>query len=173
MRHFVFLAFINMAASDLQALQAVLFLPPERLGEVRRRSISCTPIPSLLGGLLSKNEDGQLALCLRPPLKQWERCLRLSKNRGHHRFGRLTRPELLLHLQGETIYSPTWPTSLRASPFSCEQRKPFWPTHHGPEQVSWHSLAGHFPLPRPYRRWKPLWWDFSDPPPLPFLLLCL
>jgi hypothetical protein len=33
----VFLAFVNMAASDLHALQAALLLPPERLGEVRRR----------------------------------------------------------------------------------------------------------------------------------------
>ncbi len=32
-----------MAASDLQALQAALSLPPERLGEVRRRAISHTP----------------------------------------------------------------------------------------------------------------------------------
>ncbi len=59
-----------MAASDLHALQAVLLLPPERLGEVRRRAISHTPIPALLGGLLSENEGGQLSLCPRPPLKQ-------------------------------------------------------------------------------------------------------
>jgi hypothetical protein len=43
LRHFVFLAFVNMAASDLHTLQAVLSLPPERLGEVRRRAISRPP----------------------------------------------------------------------------------------------------------------------------------
>jgi hypothetical protein len=59
LRHFVVLAFVNMAASDLQA---ALSLPPERLGEVHLRDISHTPLPSLLGGLLSKNEAGQFAL---------------------------------------------------------------------------------------------------------------
>jgi hypothetical protein len=59
-----------MVAGDLHALRAALSLPPERLGKVRRRAISCTPIPALLGGLLSENEAGQLTLCLRPPLKQ-------------------------------------------------------------------------------------------------------
>ncbi len=48
----------------------------------------------------------------------------------------------------KTACSPTWPTSLRASPFSWERRKPFWPTFHGPERVSWHSLACHSPLRR-------------------------
>ncbi len=52
----------------------------------------------------------------------------------------------------KTACSPTWPTSLRASPFSWERRKPFWATHHGPERVSWHSLVSHSPLRRPYRR---------------------
>ncbi len=59
-----------MAASDLHALQAALSLPPERLGEVRRRAISRTPISVLKGSLLSENEDGQLALCPWPPLKE-------------------------------------------------------------------------------------------------------
>jgi hypothetical protein len=59
-----------MAASDLHALQAALSLPPERLGEVRRHAISCNPIPSLLGSLLSENEAGQLTLRPRLPLKQ-------------------------------------------------------------------------------------------------------
>jgi hypothetical protein len=59
-----------MVAGDLHALQAALSLPPERLGEVRRHAVSRTPIPALLGGLLSENEAGQLALPLRPPLKQ-------------------------------------------------------------------------------------------------------
>ncbi len=68
--HFVFLAFVNMAASDLHALQAALLFPPERLGEVRRRAISRTPISVLIGGLLSENEGGQLALRPRPPLKE-------------------------------------------------------------------------------------------------------
>jgi hypothetical protein len=68
--HFVFLAFVNMAASDLHALQAALLLPPERLGEFRRSAISHTPISVLIGGLLSENEGGQLALRPRPPLKE-------------------------------------------------------------------------------------------------------
>ncbi len=54
----------------------------------------------------------------------------------------------------KTVFSPTWPTSLRASPFSWERRKPFWPTRHGPERVSWHSLASHSPIRRQYRRWN-------------------
>jgi hypothetical protein len=58
-----------MAASNLHALQAALSLPPERLGEVRRRARTPTP-PALLGGLLSENEGGQLSLRPRPPLKQ-------------------------------------------------------------------------------------------------------
>jgi hypothetical protein len=59
-----------MAASDLHALQAALLLPPERLGEVRRRAISRTPPTTLPGGLLSENEAGQLALHPWPPLKE-------------------------------------------------------------------------------------------------------
>ncbi len=59
-----------MAASNLRAFQEALSLPPERLGEVRRRAISRTPILSLLGGLLSENEVGQLSLRRWPPLKQ-------------------------------------------------------------------------------------------------------
>jgi hypothetical protein len=59
-----------MAASDLHAVQAVLLLLLERLSEVHSRAISCTPIPALLGGLLSENEGSQLSLCPRPPLKQ-------------------------------------------------------------------------------------------------------
>ncbi len=51
----------------------------------------------------------------------------------------------------KTACSPTWPTSLRASPFSWELRILFWPTRHGPERVSWHSLAGHSPLRQPYQ----------------------
>ncbi len=91
-----------MAASDLLALQAALLLLPERHGEVRRRSISRTPISVLICGLLSENEAGQLSLRPQPPLKQRERCLRLSKILGHHRFGLLIRPEsLLFHLQGK------------------------------------------------------------------------
>jgi hypothetical protein len=70
LRHFIFLAFVNMAASYLHALQAALSLPLERLDKVRRHAISHTPIPSLLGGFLSENEVGQLSLCPRPPLKQ-------------------------------------------------------------------------------------------------------
>jgi hypothetical protein len=69
LRHFVFLAFVNIVASDLHALQAGLLLPPERLGEVRHLAISRTPIPALLGSLLIEN-GSQLALCPRPPLKQ-------------------------------------------------------------------------------------------------------
>ncbi len=58
-----------MAADDLHALQAAVLIPPECRGEVRRRAISRTPIPALLGGLLSENEAGQLVLCSRLPLK--------------------------------------------------------------------------------------------------------
>ncbi len=99
-----------MAASDLHALQAALSLPLERLGKVRRRAISCTPISVLIGGLLSKNEAGQLSLCPRPPLKQQERCLRLPKILGRHRFSRLKCPEsLLFHLQGNPfVNTPGW-----------------------------------------------------------------
>jgi hypothetical protein len=70
LQHFVFLAFVNMAASNLHALQAALLLPPERLGKVHRRAISRTPISVLMGRLLSENEGGQLSLRPRPPLKQ-------------------------------------------------------------------------------------------------------
>jgi hypothetical protein len=70
LQHFLFLALVNMASSDLHALQATLLLPPERLSEVPRRAISRTPISVFIGGLLSKNEAGQLALRPRPPLKQ-------------------------------------------------------------------------------------------------------
>ncbi len=70
LRHFVFLAFVNMAAIDLHALQAALLLPREGLVEVRRRAISPTPISVLIGGLLSENEAGQLVLHPRPPLKE-------------------------------------------------------------------------------------------------------
>ena len=59
-----------MIAGDLHALQAALLLPPERLGEVRRRAISRTPLTTLPGGLLSENEAGQLALRPWPPLKE-------------------------------------------------------------------------------------------------------
>jgi hypothetical protein len=41
--HFLFLAFVNMASSDLHSRQAALLLPPERLGEVRRCAISRPP----------------------------------------------------------------------------------------------------------------------------------
>ncbi len=96
-----------MAASDLHAFQEALSLPPERLSEVRRRAISRTPILSLLGGLLSENEVGQLSYRPWPPLRQWEWCLRLSKRRGRHCFGRLTCPEKLLrHFQGRPLVHP-------------------------------------------------------------------
>ncbi len=158
-----------MAASDLRAFQEALSLLPEHLGEVRCRAISRTPILSLLGGLLSENEVGQLSLRPWPPLKQWERCLRLSKKLGCHCFGRLTRPEISF-----VIFKEDRLFTHLALPFSWEQRKWFWQTCHGPEWVSWHSLASHSPLRQPYRRWKPLWWDFSDSPPPPsFLLLSL
>ncbi len=90
-----------MAAGDLHALQAALLLPPEHLGEVRRRAISHTPITTLPGGLLSENEVGQLALRPWPPLKEWECCLKLLKNCGRHRFGCLARPESLLLISKE------------------------------------------------------------------------
>jgi hypothetical protein len=70
LRHFLFLAFVNMATSDLHALQAALSLLPERLGKVRHRAISRNPISVLIEGLLSENESGQLSLRPRLPLKQ-------------------------------------------------------------------------------------------------------
>jgi hypothetical protein len=42
-----FLALLNMAASNLHALLAVLALPPERIGKVCRPEIFRTPIPFL------------------------------------------------------------------------------------------------------------------------------
>ncbi len=60
--HFVFLAFLSMATGDVHALQAALLLPPECHGEVCHHAISRSNIPALLGGLLSKNEVGQLTL---------------------------------------------------------------------------------------------------------------
>jgi hypothetical protein len=101
LRYFVFLAFVNMAASNLHALQAALSLLPERLGEVCRCAISQNPISVLIGGLLSKNEAGQLYLCPWPPLKQREHCLRLSKILGRHRLDRLICPEALLFISKE------------------------------------------------------------------------
>jgi hypothetical protein len=59
-----------MASSDLHALQAALLLLLERLDKVLRCTISCTPILVLIGGLLSENEAGQLALRPRLPLKE-------------------------------------------------------------------------------------------------------
>ncbi len=59
-----------MASSNLHSLQAALLLLPERLGKVRRPAISRTPISVLIGGLLSENEAGQLALRPRLPLKE-------------------------------------------------------------------------------------------------------
>ncbi len=96
-----------MAAGNVHTLQAALLLLPERPGEVHCCAISGTPIPALLRGLLSKNGASQFALCPLPSHKQWERCLRLSKNRGRHHFGRFSRPEsLLLHLQGKLFSHP-------------------------------------------------------------------
>jgi hypothetical protein len=48
LQHFLFLAFVNMASSYLHALQAVLLLPLEHLGEVSRHAISRTPISVLI-----------------------------------------------------------------------------------------------------------------------------
>ncbi len=105
-----------MVAGNLHALQSELLLLLEHLGKVHRRAISRTPISALPGGLLSENEAGQRALRPWPPLKEWECCLKLSKNRGRHCFGRLARPEsLLLHLKGKPFGCPPWPTFLRAS----------------------------------------------------------
>jgi hypothetical protein len=121
-----------MAASDLYAVQAALLLPPECLGEVRRRAISRTPIPDLLGGLLSKNEGGQLSLRPRLPLKRWEHCLRPSKSRGRHRFGHLIHSEsLLLHLQGK--------------PFVNTPSRLLWELRHshasGINRAGWHVMG--------------------------------
>jgi hypothetical protein len=55
-----------MVTDKLHALQAALSLLLNCLGEVCRHAISRTPIPALLGGLLSKCEAGQLALHPQP-----------------------------------------------------------------------------------------------------------
>ncbi len=123
--------------------------PPER--EWRRPALSSSPAASQTVRTLSQTVKGSRPSSLRPPHTSW--------------IAPSSSPR-------KTIFSPTWPTSLRASPVSWERRKPFWPTRLGPERVSWHSLAGHSPIRQPYWRWKPLCWDFSDqPPPLPFLIL--
>jgi hypothetical protein len=59
------LSFFYQFAADRDTLFAALVLPPECLGEVRRRAISRTPLLILLGGLLSEGESGQLSLRLR------------------------------------------------------------------------------------------------------------
>ncbi len=116
-----------MAASDLHALQAVLLLPSERLGKVRRRAISRIPIPALLGSLLSKNKAGQLVVQPRLTHKQWECCLRSSRNHGRHRrlpHGSRIAPS---SYPSEAVWSSTWPTSSsargpRESGVSCSGR---------------------------------------------------
>ncbi len=163
----MFLAFHSMAAGDIHSLQATLLLPLEHLCEVRRRVISRTHIPAILGGLLSKNEAGQLATCPQSTHTQRERCLRLSKNRGRHRFSRLIHPESHLFISKWSRLVTHLANFFESFRFSWEQREPFWLTRHGPEQVSWHSLAGHSPLQRWYQQLKSL------PPPPSFLLLCL
>jgi hypothetical protein len=125
--------------------------PPER--EWRRPALSLPPAASQTVRTLSETIKESQPPSLRPPDTSW-----------------IVPSSSPL----KTICYHIWLTSLRASPFSWERRKPFWPTRHRPERVSWHSLAGHSPLRRRYRRWKLLWWDFSDPPPPPpFLLLSL
>jgi hypothetical protein len=144
--YFLFLAFLDMVASNLHALQAGLLLLPERLSEVCCCAISLTPISALPWGLLSENEAGQLALRPRPPLKEWECCQKLSKNCGRHCFGRLARPELLLlRLKGTPFGCPPWPTSLRASGY------PESSVNRSSQQVMGLSefsdtFAGHSPL---------------------------
>ncbi len=157
-----------MAASHLHALQATLSLPPERLGEVCRRAIFHTFISVLIGGLLSKNEASQLALHPQPPLKQWEQRIAAAITSA---TSHVQNCSFFISMEN-SFFSPIWPTSLRASPFSWERRKPFWPTRQGLERVSWHSLTGHSQIRQPYRRWKPWCWDFSDRLP-PFLILRL
>ncbi len=103
--------------------------PPER--EWGQPACSSPPATSQRVRTLSETVKGSL----RPPHKSW------------------LAPSSSWRL---TVFSPTWPTSLRASPFSWERHKPFWLTCQGPERVSWHSLAGHSPIQRPYRWWKPL-----------------
>ncbi len=163
----MFSAFHSMAASDVHALQATLLLLLKHLREVCRCAVSRTPIPALLGDLLSKNEADQLATCSQPTHTLWKCCRRLSQNRGRHRFSRLTHPESLLFISKWSHLFTHLANFFESLRFSWERCEPFWLTHHGSEQVSWHSLAGHSPFRRRYRRMKSL------PPPPSFLLLCL
>jgi hypothetical protein len=57
-RLFSVFSFSQYGPGDLHALQAAFLLLPKRLGEVRRRAISHSPISALPGGLLSENEAG-------------------------------------------------------------------------------------------------------------------
>ncbi len=123
--------------------------PPE--GEWGQPALSSSSAASQTVRTMSQAVKESLPPSLQPPHTSWKTPLSSPR---------------------KTACSPTWPTSLRASLFSWERRKRFWPTHHGPEQVSWHSLGGHSPLRRPYRRWKPLWW-VSLIRRLSFLLLSL
>jgi hypothetical protein len=60
--HFVFLVFLNMAASDFNTLRAALSSLPEHLSEIRSHDVVRTPLQLLLGDLLGEGEAGQLAL---------------------------------------------------------------------------------------------------------------
>ncbi len=64
----------------------------------------------------------------------------------------------------KTFLTPIWPPSLRAADPCEERHELFLSTWCWPERVFWHSPAGHSQFQRWYRRWKPLHWDFSDPP---------
>jgi hypothetical protein len=61
-----FKEFFDGLVADSDTLFAALVSQPERLGEVRRRAISRTPLPILLRGLLGEGEAGKLSLHLWP-----------------------------------------------------------------------------------------------------------
>ncbi len=67
---FYFKGFFDRPAANCDTLFAVLVLLPKRLGEVRRCTLSRTPLPILPRGLLGEGEAGQLSLHLRLPHQQ-------------------------------------------------------------------------------------------------------
>ncbi len=107
-----------------------------------------------------------LSTSRRPPEWEWGRPARSSPPAASQRVRKLSKtvkepwlPSLWTPCkswiapsssQRKTVWSPTLANFFESFRLSWERREPFWPTCHGPEWVSWHSLAGHFPFRRPY-----------------------